>query len=129
MVSNDFFRSGNGSSVRFCQYYGLIQSFFKDKIYGQHQKGKAYDVVESECFVSENQQTKDHKNCQGYHFLQHLKLNKAKRTSVALISDAVGRHLKHVFEQSNRPTDEYYPCQVELIKTSDILKLEVTIPG
>ena len=129
MVANDLFQSGNGSLIGFYKYSGLSLSFFKDKIHGQHQKGKADDMVKAECFVSENQQTKDHKNCQGYYFLQHLQLNKAKRTSVALISDAVGRHLKHVFKQSNRPTDEYYPCQVELVKTSDILKLEVTIPG
>lgn len=86
-------------------------------------------MVKPECFVAENQQTEHDKDRQGDNFLKYFQLDETEWSAIALIANAVGRHLKHIFEKSYCPTYQYNPCKVELIESAYVLEFQMTIPG
>jgi hypothetical protein len=80
-------------------------------------------MVGSECFVAANEQTKKAKTHRCYNLLKHIKLNQAEKPAVALEPNAVGRHLKNVFQQGNPPTNDNYRDDPQLAEPFSFVKL------
>jgi hypothetical protein len=101
----------------------------KNKVYSQHKKAEPDEVVEPEGFVFKHDEGKEGENKEGYHLLDHLQLPKVERASVALVTDAVGRHLKRIFEKCDSPTDEDDQRQSKAAEPGEFLHAQVTVPG
>ena len=86
--------------------YIFSELLFKDKVDGQYQKYESQQVVPPESLCFKKDQSENRKYGQRDHLLNHLELKKRKRTAIASESDAIGRDLKHIFEQSNTPTQQ-----------------------
>jgi hypothetical protein len=78
---------------------GYVTSlFFENKVNGKDEKREADDVIQAECLVFEQQRGEYREYGQRNHFLNHFELPEVKGTAVFCIADAVGRHLKTVFQ-------------------------------
>lgn len=106
-----------------------LPSLPKNKIDRQHQKAEAYQVVPFECLVFEEQGGEKGKDHQGNDFLQHFEFDQGEGTAVFAEADAVGGHLKKVFEQSNAPADEYNGYQAEVVEPLHFVEFEVAVPS
>ena len=56
-------------------------------------------------------------------------MDQGERPAHALISDAVGRYLKAIFEESNAPADEDDHPDAGMLKPFHFPELQVPVPG
>lgn len=63
------------------------------------------------------------------HFLNNLEFKKRERPAVAFKAEAVGRHLKGIFEERDAPREEDDRPDGPERDELHILKLEVQVPG
>ena len=108
--------------------YVFSELLFEDKVDGQYQKYESQQVVPPESLGFKKDQSENRKYSQRDHLLNHLELEKRKRTAVASESDAVGRNLKHIFEQSNTPTQQNNSEQGQIIEPPLPLQPQLPIP-
>ena len=108
---------------------GCVVLFFKYKVHSEHQKTESNQVVGSQAFVPECDQSKSGENEQGDHFLEHLEFNEAEGPPVAVVAQLVGRYLKTVFKKGDAPTDGNDGKQTEFAKSLPVCKFEVAVPG
>jgi hypothetical protein len=62
-------------------------------------------MIPAERFRAENQYRDDRKNNQADYFLNYFQLYQCKLSSIAFVTNSVGRHLTAVFKKSDSPTD------------------------
>ena len=104
-------------------------SFFEDEIDRADQQKEGGYVVPSKRKVLEENQRKDREYDERDHFLDHFQLHQVERTAFAVESDAVGRHLETILEESHRPTDKDDDKQRRLPGTVLPEKTQMTVPG
>ena len=86
-------------------------------------------MIPTKGFILKKQQRENHKNDQSNHFLYDFKLHQAKRTAIAFKPNAIGRHLKKIFKQSQSPTDQDNRNESGVFKPFEFFKFEMSIPS
>src|SRR5690606_10930829 len=54
--------------------------------------------------------------------------NEAERSTVRLVTDAVGRNLQHIFEEGDTPADQNDRKQWQVLTPLHVFETEMTIP-
>ena len=85
-------------------------------------------MVDREGLLLEEYQHEDGEDGQREKLLDYLELPEVERTAILDEADAVGRHHKTVFDQSDTPTEEDDQWQRELTEPRGALQLQVTVP-
>lgn len=86
-------------------------------------------MVEGEGLLLKKHQHEDGEDGQREKLLDHLELPEVERTAILDEADAVGRHHKTVFDQSDTPTEEDDQWQRELAEPRGALQFQVTVPS
>ena len=81
-------------------------SLHEDEVDGEDEAGEGGEVVPLQGFAFEEDDGEYCEDNEGDGFLNDFQLHKGEESTVALETDAVGRHLKAVFSQSYAPREE-----------------------
>ena len=87
-------------------------------------------MVPVEALATKTYDGEDGEDAEGNDFLYDLELHERVGTTVALKTDAIGRHLKAVFEEGEAPRDEDDDEErCFALQNADILQFEMAIPS
>lgn len=108
--------------LRSSSFCCLWQSLHKDEIHRSHKAKEGCEMVPVQALPLKQDTGNDSEDDKRHAFLYHLQLHQGEGTAIVDETDAVGRHLATVFEESYRPTECYDANQWPISAHADLLK-------